>query len=322
MTIDRVPYRGAEAWVVAAWSEGERVLRDPDFSAEPQRRADPYLLGADGPAHLAVRARYERALREVPIAPSELVGSALAELDERFERDGEAELYEHLATPLVARLVAAYLDVDRSAAHALARGARVAARIGAGELAVDRASAATLDELAATLTAALHRPAARRGDLPARLRALELPIEVVESLIRITVIGAVETTARLIAETAVQALRHDHRAPARAALAAAPPLRHVLRRSRRDVTLAGVAVPAGALVLVRLAGGPAGAAFGAGPHRCPGRAHALALAHEVARRWDRAPVRLVDASYGPGDLSTFGGPHAVRVARARPRGAP
>jgi cytochrome P450 len=40
-------------------------------------------------------------------------------------------------------------------------------------------------------------------------------------------------------------------------------------------TVGGVAVEAGEVVLVSLAGG---LAFGAGPRRCPGRAHALALA--------------------------------------------
>jgi hypothetical protein len=53
-----------------------------------------------------------------------------------------------------------------------------------------------------------------------------------------------------------------------------PPVPAVRRQALVARTVAGQAVPAGAIVSVRLAGG---LAFGAGPRRCPGRAHALAL---------------------------------------------
>jgi hypothetical protein len=53
-----------------------------------------------------------------------------------------------------------------------------------------------------------------------------------------------------------------------------PPVRATRRRALMATTVGGVTVECGEVVLVGLAGGPA---FGAGPHRCPGREHALAL---------------------------------------------
>ena len=181
-----------------------------------------------------------------------------------------------------------------------------------------------LGELTSVIGSIVGRDTSRCPNVPALLRAYGLPVEVVESLTRITVIGAVETTSRLIAETAIQAmLLEQQHAPlsthlaVRAALGAHPPLRHVLRRSRRHITVTGETIPAGALVLVRLADGPPGAAFGVGVHRCPGRAHALALAHDVARSWTGWSARLahVRADYGAPDLAIFGGPQTVHVTR-------
>ncbi|GAA3957970.1 hypothetical protein [Actinoplanes auranticolor] len=53
-----------------------------------------------------------------------------------------------------------------------------------------------------------------------------------------------------------------------------PPVRATRRQALVAATAGGVTVQAGEIVLVGLAGGPA---FGAGPRRCPGRDHALAL---------------------------------------------
>jgi hypothetical protein len=53
-----------------------------------------------------------------------------------------------------------------------------------------------------------------------------------------------------------------------------PPVPATKRQATVAVTVGGVAVEAGEIVLVRLAGE---LAFGAGERRCPGRAHALAI---------------------------------------------
>jgi hypothetical protein len=59
-----------------------------------------------------------------------------------------------------------------------------------------------------------------------------------------------------------------------------PPVPATRRQALTAATVGGVAVEAGEVVLVGLAGGPA---FGAGPRRCPGREHALALVAATRR---------------------------------------
>jgi cytochrome P450 len=53
-----------------------------------------------------------------------------------------------------------------------------------------------------------------------------------------------------------------------------PPVPATKRQALVATTVGGVTIEAGEVVRVCLAGGPA---FGAGPRRCPGRAHALAI---------------------------------------------
>jgi hypothetical protein len=73
--------------------------------------------------------------------------------------------------------------------------------------------------------------------------------------------------------TAVLIERARHR-PVERVLYDDPPVPAVRRQASAAITVGGVAVEAGEVVLVRLDGG---FAFGAGPRRCPGREHALAL---------------------------------------------
>ena len=60
-----------------------------------------------------------------------------------------------------------------------------------------------------------------------------------------------------------------------------PPVRATKRLPRSPARVGGLHVEAGEVVLVGLAGD---LAFGAGPHRCPGRAHALALVEALSSR--------------------------------------
>lgn len=79
-------------------------------------------------------------------------------------------------------------------------------------------------------------------------------------------VQACDATAALIA-------RSRHR-PVAEVLRDDPPVRATRRQALAASTVGGVTVEAGEIVLIGLAGGPA---FGAGPRRCPGRDHALAL---------------------------------------------
>lgn len=79
-------------------------------------------------------------------------------------------------------------------------------------------------------------------------------------------VQACDATAALIAGA-----RHR---PVAEVLRDDPPVPATRRRALVATTVGGIPVAAGEVVLVGLAGGPA---FGAGPRRCPGRAHALAL---------------------------------------------
>ncbi|WP_433730555.1 hypothetical protein ACQP2Y_20405 [Actinoplanes sp. CA-051413] len=73
--------------------------------------------------------------------------------------------------------------------------------------------------------------------------------------------------------TATLIERARHR-PVDEVLHADPPVRATRRQAQVATTVGRVTVQAGEVVLVGLAGGPA---FGAGPRRCPGWDHALAL---------------------------------------------
>jgi len=85
-------------------------------------------------------------------------------------------------------------------------------------------------------------------------------------------VQACEATATLIE-------RARHR-PVDDVLRDDPPVPATTRQAVATATVGGVTVEAGEVVRVGLAGG---LAFGAGPRRCPGRAHALALVDGALR---------------------------------------
>ena len=80
--------------------------------------------------------------------------------------------------------------------------------------------------------------------------------------------------------TAVLIERARHR-PVREVLRENPPVPATKRQALATTTVGDVTIEAGEVVRVRLAGD---LAFGAGSHRCPGRAHALALARQSPGR--------------------------------------
>lgn len=82
--------------------------------------------------------------------------------------------------------------------------------------------------------------------------------------------------------TAVLVERATHR-PVDDVLREDPPVPATKRQALVRTTIGGVTVEAGEVVEVSLADG---LAFGVGPHRCPGRTHALALASSAIGRAD------------------------------------
>jgi hypothetical protein len=109
-------------------------------------------------------------------------------------------------------------------------------------------------------------------------RLLGLPDDPLDEVVANTValcFQAVDATAGLIG-LAVLSGRGDPDAAVAAALAAGGPVLRTYRWATRDLDLPTGTVPAGDEVLVALSAGDA--PFGAGPHRCPGADHAVALA--------------------------------------------
>lgn len=92
-----------------------------------------------------------------------------------------------------------------------------------------------------------------------------------------------ETAARIgilvqACEATATLIERARRRPVEDVLRDDPPAAATRRQALAATTVGGVSVEAGEVVRVRLAGD---LAFGAGPHRCPGRDHALALVREA-----------------------------------------
>ncbi len=90
-------------------------------------------------------------------------------------------------------------------------------------------------------------------------------------------VQACDATATLIARARLR--------PVEEVLRDDPPVPATRRQALAATTVGAVSVEAGEVVLVGLAGGPA---FGAGPRRCPGRDHALALVEGHLSRHPRS----------------------------------
>ncbi|MET8543394.1 hypothetical protein ABZW03_22515 [Kitasatospora sp. NPDC004799] len=118
-------------------------------------------------------------------------------------------------------------------------------------------------------------------------------------------VQACDATAAL-----VEGARRHGVGPA-AVLRTDPPVRVMRRLAARATEIGGVAVPAGARVLLDVAAAQAGApegvalAFGAPPRSCPGRAQALAVAEGI----------LYGAS-DPADTGTLSGPSVPDLGKA------
>lgn len=243
-----------------------RQLCDARLSASPQRAADPHLLGADGARHGAHRRQLDLALaRLAPGLEQRIAAQAAACL--RAAR-GDIDLVRAIALPASTEMVAHLLAVGAPEASLLVEGARAAAMLGAAAPR-DRIDLLTAVREFDQWMAFLGSTPSSGGLFEPLQRALGERIAA--SIVRIVVIGSVETTTRLLATTLRHALENPtardemQMRPATVAgfvermAAAHPPLRYVHRSDD------------GRLVRVSLEAAPRGhLAFGAGPHRCPG----------------------------------------------------
>jgi cytochrome P450 len=307
----------AGTWTAPAASS-RRLLRDPSFTSEPQRRGDPHLLGADGDAHRIVRRALEAALSDASVGLAARLGATATRCARHIS--GRADLVAELALPLTASMLAQLLRIEAAEARQLTPWACQAALLGAGAACATPTALAEVERLAEALRRLVDDRRQRRDDdIASGLWKRGFDADVVASVVRIVVIGAVETTSRWIG-AALRALLSDDAAssalraqPARIAgfvervAAVDPALRFVFRAVAADASTAttcGRELPAGTLVKVPLTAARGGhLAFGAGHHRCVGAGlaraavrAAVAAAVPHASRWRLArPSASLDA---------------------------
>jgi cytochrome P450 len=220
------------------------ALAQPElFSSEPQREVDAILLGADPPAHAAVRR----------LLTPYFTGAALAGLNAGLRREAEGLLRPRLdlvadyAIPLTRKLAAMLVGLEEG---------EVAAILAADDLS---APAAAMSESSKDLLRRARIQGAIRaeaGDLLDENAAL--------SLVRLLCRAATETSERLIVRSAAALLDDEGvrcQIEARPALLPRlvdealrlwPPEPNVVRRATRDVPLGGTIMPAGATLFLSL----------------------------------------------------------------------
>ncbi|HEY5721467.1 MAG TPA: cytochrome P450 [Allosphingosinicella sp.] len=231
-------------WIALGHEEVRSALDRPElFSSEPQCAVDSVLLGADPPAHEAVRRLFARYF----------TGQALAELFAGLR--GEAE-----------SLVRPRMDVVADFAVPLTR--RVAARlVGLEPSEVEAILSAPDKEAPAQDLSKTSLDLLRRARIHARICADAgglLDDGAACSLVRLLCRAATETSERLIVRAASvlleqDALRREAEASPSAlaqlveeAMRLWPPEPNVVRRTTRSAALGGVTLPAGATVFLSL----------------------------------------------------------------------
>lgn len=214
---------------------------------------------SDGPAHAARRAAVEALLAGVD--PAELRRSATAATTARTAGRDELDVMATVARAVPVAVLAAALGATDPAA----------------------AVAATA-ELAAALAPPLGAPAPVPADaaMSALARLLGEPTEEALTAAASLLFQAFDATAGLIGNAAARLGRPGTADGLLAdTLRADCPVQLTTRLAAGPVELPDRTVPAGSRIVVVVAAAESGLGFGAGPHACPGRHHALALAAGV-----------------------------------------
>jgi hypothetical protein len=360
----------AGMWAVSRHEDVVFVLRHPElFSSSGFRAAwEPSWLGynplarsilaTDGEPHAKLRALVTRAFGARVLARIEpRVREIAAGLAEELASVGEGDLIEAFALPLPAFVIAELLGLDRSLCPRFKRWADVLVSVTAAPESPEHAASvrATVAELAGYFEEViLARRRAPIDDFMTDLMRAEvdgqsLGDDELVAFAAVLLLGGFDTTTYLIANAVrILAERPDLAAELRedpAGIAAFveevlrhdPPVHGLPRIAIEDVTLAGVTIPRGALVLALLGSAnrderafpdadrfdvrrrEQGIPFGFGIHACIGAALArmearLAIAALLARC--RGFVRP------PGELSwnvslTVRGPVAMPIGLVR-----
>lgn len=309
--------RDVPMWAVSRHQEVEAVLRDPATFASDLGMSVPIMsiVMKDAPDHTRLRGTINRAFtpRAVEHLEPRITEVAHQLLDRALldRADGRLEFVHGYATPLSVTVICEMLGVplaQRDAMNRYARDALLAsfAATGMGSAELLAEARVGLDKLMAILDAAIERHLRVPADnIISALVADEakgvLTREELRNLCALLLIGGHETTANLMASGAwilAETPELWARLKQKPALIAGfveelarmrPPLQRIARRTTRAVTLAGVELPANAMLmlfpgsanrdparwqepdrldLAREGRGHLG--FGVGVHTCPG----------------------------------------------------
>ena len=346
----RVPALGG--WVVLSHPIASAVLRDPvRFTVDDPRFSTgqlfgPSMLSTDGAEHARFNGAFAPGLRSGPVR-DRFAGYVRAEVDRLLAgHQGTLELRIQLAGPLAVSVMRELLGLTGIEPETLlAWYADIVAgvdRISAGEPA-GAAAVRAHAELSAQIATAMT---GRRTDLGGTLTLTEAVANA-----GILLFGGIETTEGMIALAAWQLLRHRKQAAAvrrnpelipaaiDESLRLEPAASRVDRYTTEPVTLAGVPIPAGELVIVSLSAANRDPevfvdpdsfeitrqnanrqlAFAAGPHYCLGAQLARLQTEVVLTELLGRDARLVEQECEPPRGLVFRKPNAVTVRwSARP----
>jgi cytochrome P450 family 150 subfamily A5 len=310
------------------------------------------LVTFDPPKHTRHRALLNKLLTPNRLKDNEEFMAGLAEqLIDEFVDSGEIEFCRAYANPFTLLVIADLLGVPRED-HATFRGwmGGLAGRIAEGSQGGDRMFVNLYPYFTRYIE---QRRSSPRGDVMGQMASLQFPDGELPEVIDVVRIAAIlflagqETTARLLA-TGMRILAED---PALAdQLRADPdgipnfieeclrfesPIKGPFRLALRDTTLAGVAIPAGSLLMAmngaanrdarvfddgdrfdaKRANARRNIAFGHGEHFCPGASLARA---EARISFERLLARLDDLQLVDASALTYAPSFIIRGLNALP----
>lgn len=272
-----------QTWAVSRYEDVERVINDPqlfssalivksllgEFNPAPEA---PFLLALDPPAHIRMRRLANKAFTPKMVAGLEPRIRAITEelLDGVAEGSGEFDFVRDFSTPLPMRVIAEMLgveperyrdfkrwsdDVIRSTGSAMSEAEKDQSRRSAHEF---------REYFEQAIEARRTKP--REDLISAFVRAQEeqqaLSAEEVMGLCVLLLIAGNETTTNLLGNTMVTLLRHpEDLARVRVDRTLIPmlveeilryesPVQSMLRQATRDTEIAGVKIPAKAMILM------------------------------------------------------------------------